>query len=381
MFHKYILLIIFIPISLFTTNIDAQDSLLEVIVIAGQSNALNWHSDASLLDANIIDSAIKFYYHTGLPPNKADTLPFNSTSDNQWTTLSYQTQNPYVKYYKNFFGPEITLARELYTSHPNIAVIKCAYGGSNLAVDWKKGIGSGNQLYELMMDQIKIATNILNNIGSNYKFIGFFWMQGESDASNLSYANEYETNLLNLIQNLRVDLNSHNLKFVLGRIGINLPSPYDYKQIVRTAQINVANSDSLVEWIDIDDLPLDTDNIHLLAEGVKTLGTRMAKGWKNTLSNIDKSGKFLENNYTLMQNFPNPFNPITTIEYYLPKSSLVKLSVYDMLGRQVEILVDEEKPRGSYKVEFDANSLSSGVYFYQLQTNEFSKTKKFLLLN
>jgi hypothetical protein len=95
------------------------------------------------------------------------------------------------------------------------------------------------------------------------------------------------------------------------------------------------------------------------------------------------------NTFILLQNYPNPFNPSTTIKYSIPTSEFVTLKVYDVLGNEVVTLVNEEKPTGSYEVEFDANShsglsgikeLSSGIYFYKLQTGSYVETKKMLLL-
>ncbi len=80
--------------------------------------------------------------------------------------------------------------------------------------------------------------------------------------------------------------------------------------------------------------------------------------------------------FALHQNYPNPFNPTTTIGYDIPKRSMVTLVVYDILGRQVETLVYEEKQPGHYQVGFDASRLPSGVYFYRLQAGNFSETKK-----
>jgi len=84
--------------------------------------------------------------------------------------------------------------------------------------------------------------------------------------------------------------------------------------------------------------------------------------------------------YSLSQNYPNPFNPSTTIKYELPKTSMVRLSVYDILGREVSVLVNERKNAGAYEVKCDAASLSSGVYLYRLQAGEFTQTKRMLLL-
>lgn len=84
--------------------------------------------------------------------------------------------------------------------------------------------------------------------------------------------------------------------------------------------------------------------------------------------------------YKLYQNFPNPFNPTTTIKYQIPEMSFVSLKVYDVLGNEIVTLINEEKPIGSYEVEFDASSLSSGVYSYKIQAGNFIETKKMILL-
>jgi hypothetical protein len=84
--------------------------------------------------------------------------------------------------------------------------------------------------------------------------------------------------------------------------------------------------------------------------------------------------------YTLFQNYPNPFNPSTTIKYQISEQSFVTIKVYDVLGNEVATLVNEEKPAGVYEVEWNATGLPSGVYFYQLQTNDFLETKKMILM-
>ena len=95
----------------------------------------------------------------------------------------------------------------------------------------------------------------------------------------------------------------------------------------------------------------------------------------------------LPDDYTLYQNYPNPFNPSTTISYAIPNVTLsvvegsrVQLIVYDILGNEIATLVNEEKPAGSYEVRFDANGLSSGVYFYSLKVNGVTYSKSMMLL-
>ena len=84
--------------------------------------------------------------------------------------------------------------------------------------------------------------------------------------------------------------------------------------------------------------------------------------------------------FVLYQNYPNPFNPLTTIRYEIPQTGFVTIRVYDILGREVAALVNEEKPAGSYEVIFNASQLSSGVYFYRIKTEEFVQTKKLILM-
>ena len=84
--------------------------------------------------------------------------------------------------------------------------------------------------------------------------------------------------------------------------------------------------------------------------------------------------------FTLLQNYPNPFNPSTIIRFELPKSSEVRLSVYDILGREVSVLVNERRDVGVHEVKFDGSDLASGMYFYRLQAGDFVQTRKLLLL-
>jgi hypothetical protein len=84
--------------------------------------------------------------------------------------------------------------------------------------------------------------------------------------------------------------------------------------------------------------------------------------------------------FELMQNYPNPFNPITVISYQLPVGSNVTLKIFNSLGKEIETLVNEYKPAGSYEVEFNAYLCSSGVYFYRINAGRYSSVKKMLLL-
>jgi hypothetical protein len=96
------------------------------------------------------------------------------------------------------------------------------------------------------------------------------------------------------------------------------------------------------------------------------------------IDNDEKNNK--PDNFVLYQNFPNPFNPSTTIQYTISETGLVSLRIYNLLGEDVATLVNEEKPAGNHEVEFNAASLSSGLYFYKLQSGSFIEIKKMILM-
>ena len=110
-------------------------------------------------------------------------------------------------------------------------------------------------------------------------------------------------------------------------------------------------------------------------------------GWDATVYTLDFSGITdvedagqLPQNYALDQNYPNPFNPATTITYAVPQNSFISLRVFDILGNEVQTLVNETKSAGTYTVSFDAASVPSGIYFYTLEAGNFITTKKMVLI-
>jgi len=106
------------------------------------------------------------------------------------------------------------------------------------------------------------------------------------------------------------------------------------------------------------------------------------------ISDIKEINDGIPNIFSLSQNYPNPFNPITKIKFGLPENANTKLIIYDILGREVTILVNEELEAGYHEVDFNASNLSSGVYFYRMQTNDpslrsghgFTESKKMILM-
>ena len=95
---------------------------------------------------------------------------------------------------------------------------------------------------------------------------------------------------------------------------------------------------------------------------------------------VAKSDEALPADFSLSQNFPNPFNPSTTIQYEIPKTAFVKIIVYDILGKEIAVLKNEVQNSGTYKINFNAQNLASGIYFYKLTSGNINIAKKMILL-
>jgi hypothetical protein len=138
-----------------------------------------------------------------------------------------------------------------------------------------------------------------------------------------------------------------------------------------------------------------TLDVNLIA-GDNTIQMELYWGWMyldylavptRVLTSVEERPASVPGMFCLEQNYPNPFNPLTVIKYTIAGTrgqglgvSGVSLVVYDVLGREVAVLVNERKAPGTYQVTFDGSGLSSGVYFYRLEAGDFVQTKKLVLL-
>lgn len=111
-------------------------------------------------------------------------------------------------------------------------------------------------------------------------------------------------------------------------------------------------------WINIDDVLIGNRNYI----GITPISTEIPK------------------DFALNQNYPNPFNPVTKIRFSIPKSSGVKITIYDALGKEIENIVNEFLKPGTYEADWDASGIPSGTYFYRITSGEFSQTKKMILV-
>jgi hypothetical protein len=157
----------------------------------------------------------------------------------------------------------------------------------------------------------------------------------------------------------------------------------DYFEIFRNGhllhrQSSVGNSPSRTDyaWVDASDLSVGTTYDYAL-NAVDISGNRLSLGTESvTLSGSNA----VTSEFALEQNYPNPFNPVTTIAFSLAEKSPVKLAVYDLTGREVASLVNEERNAGRYEVTFNAGALPTGMYFYRLQAGSFAAVRKLILM-
>ena len=169
------------------------------------------------------------------------------------------------------------------------------------------------------------------------------------------------------------------------RVGIYYGSGDLFFNSINQVWLNPSSNPYLMDFADLDGD--GTVDITALNDGTNGRKLYLLLNTRPTINSVGEQ-QSTPTEISLSQNYPNPFNPVTKIKFAIPNvemrhaSSLqmVTLKVYDILGREVATLVNEEKPAGEYEVEFDGSTLTSGIYFYQLKTGEFIETRKMVLL-
>ncbi|NOS85666.1 MAG: T9SS type A sorting domain-containing protein [Ignavibacteria bacterium] len=144
------------------------------------------------------------------------------------------------------------------------------------------------------------------------------------------------------------------------------------------------SGNSGLSWMQINEGLTGLDVESLLINGNYIFAGTYDQGlFKRSLSevlNINNLSSEIPKAYTLHQNYPNPFNPVTNINFSVPKTGVVKLTVFDAAGRETATLLNGRLSAGTYNYDFDASQLPSGIYFYKLESNDFSQTKKMILV-
>ncbi len=221
------------------------------------------------------------------------------------------------------------------------------------------------------------------NISVSKDTVSFFdfWVSQESSDSIYIYNNDSNFLILDSIhiQDYIIDLrisNSDSLIYEIFMVYQNvLPlslkiPPHDSIKIVFNLFVPVIKTFNTSE--------IYTDTISIFNNSINNPTQKIIVLSDITLGILNEN--YIPYKFELLQNYPNPFNPATTIKFTIPKHSFVTLKIFDLLGREISTIVNEEKTNGVYEVEFDASNLASGVYIYQIKAGDYSSNKKFVLM-
>ncbi|NIV04575.1 MAG: T9SS type A sorting domain-containing protein [Calditrichae bacterium] len=142
------------------------------------------------------------------------------------------------------------------------------------------------------------------------------------------------------------------------------------------------STNEAMSWEDYGDgLPFLTSIEKLMTYNDKIIAATSDGLWqRDIITGVDSNDGNPAKTFALYQNYPNPFNPTTTIKFQTGDFGFVSLKIYDIVGREVAVLVNENLPAGSYEYEWDASGLRSGVYLYSLETGSFKQTRKLMVL-
>ena len=256
---------------------------------------------------------------------------------------------------KNFFGtPDLTITltstvtgtqhtfTNIYDYLDEIANAR-VWGGMHFRTSCEQGV--------------QIGQTVANHVADEFRFVISDAIEHLiSMVQTLPLNNGNKNSLTSKLENALAKYNDGKLKPAKNILNAFIN---ELNQFVINGKLTVTQAQPLVDYTNE---IIDAINSELLKQG-----------------NEDNT-KVIPDAFALQQNYPNPFNPSTSIQYRVSSISQVSLKVYDVLGNEVATLINEEKQVGSYEVEFNATGLSSGMYFYKLQTDNFVETKKMLLL-
>ncbi|MBK9334833.1 MAG: T9SS type A sorting domain-containing protein [Ignavibacteria bacterium] len=207
--------------------------------------------------------------------------------------------------------------------------------------------------------------------------------------NKLKYANNkiYIATRAGIWSSTNTGINWTNLNLALSTVAINTLSVLDQNIFIGTSDNLYLSINDGNNWNSIYlGLPTST-TITSIAYNSNYLFVMLQTGivYRRPLSDfgiigIQSISSEVPDNYHLSQNYPNPFNPTTNINFNVPKSGFVKITVYDINGREISMPVNQEMTPGSYKVDFDGSSLSSGIYYYTMTGGDFAETKKMMLV-
>ncbi|WP_366184025.1 sialate O-acetylesterase [Flavobacterium ovatum] len=285
--HQFLVILVLL-FSFGNAKAQVAKETISIVLLAGQSNM------AGAGDFTALDAAVKERLY-----KVKDRVQISNAGKTPTPLSFYLSKGHKTKYgFEEAFGPELMIGTVLAEKFPKekFLLIKTAQGGTALYGAWNpdwtaektdeveaEGFKRDLKLYANFIDDVKQNIKRIESQGNTYKIIGMGWMQGENDAAKEVSALSYETNLVNLINRVRTDLNVKDMPFVLGQINSHYGNFPAGPETVRTAQLN---SNKLLKKVvtiktiadkPFDDYPKHSDNVHYNAEGQYRLGNAFAE--------------------------------------------------------------------------------------------------------
>jgi len=248
---------------------------VDVFLLGGQSNAGGRGVISELPDTSVLYNPGIMLYHSASINSGQPAY--------QWTTLRPAPNAA------GYFGPEIGFGNRMAELYPDrqIAIIKHAVGGTSLGADWNPGVNSSDishfgPQYTIFVETVNSGINTLIAQGYTPVIRGMLWQQGERDARYSAQGPVYDRNLSHFIKRVRAQFNAPSMPFLFGQVLPVALAGYDYRDQVRQGQLNVDQDSGHIFATDgarlvlTDDLPMNSDNLHISAAGQIELGTRFA---------------------------------------------------------------------------------------------------------
>jgi hypothetical protein len=266
------------------------DNSVDLLIVAGQSNAVGFDTDPASLEADAADSSIRFRFRVGDPPPDDND---SCSGKSGWETLSVQPKgSPRPKseprQYGNFiqptggFGPEISFARSLKNhdqkqgSKHTMAVVKVAFSGTSVADDWDpSGEGNRGACYRALINELRVAQAQLKSANEAYRFRGLVWIQGESDA-NANDAPKYADRLKAMFHSLRHEIQAESMPILISVNPHFLEGKNHFMSEIIAAQKQVGKELQGCRYVDCGGVGL-ANQVHFDSAGTIEVGKRFAE--------------------------------------------------------------------------------------------------------
>jgi hypothetical protein len=317
-----------------------------------------------------------FYYQIEPGLGQYTSILYAKNRDLNNSTWSLPIQLNYGADVYNIVSATNTSDSKTHITYTNSNIVYRNFNGTSWSSEFE--IGSG-----FLSPKISSTSNDLFVVWGGYGIDNVYLRQYDEvplTPSNLSIDIVNEESVLSWSANIEPDVKISGGKYKIYRAETSGGEPTSF---ILVATINAYNGDTPVtSWTDIESGKSYTRKLFYKISAMdKNLHESLLSDYVWRYGKIPKisTGEFSNFEYQLLENYPNPFNPSTKISYSIKEEGLVTLKVYDILGKEIATLVNENKPTGLYEAVFDASSLPSGLYIYKIQSGSFTDAKKMLL--